>query len=758
MGLGVSDVQAVNTTGSWHLDLLVTNKPTGQVSILQNLGNGTFGPLQPYRAGTGLSAIDPTGSPEVTSLEATVGVAAAPLVPGGPTSLVTINPGSNTLDVLANLGGGRFANPVTIQTQYPAEVIRIADFNDDGNADLAVLTAKGVSVYLGNGDGGFSKPVSYDAGLDPSGLTVADINGDRIPDLLIGNAYGDLLVLQGNGNGTFRPYRAANQDVALAVADLTGNGKPDFIYADQSLDRVVVEYGTSQTAVLADQSTGLLNPGAVALADLNGDGIPDLIVANSGSNNVLVYPGLGNGQFGPALNDGNGYYVGTNPTGITVANLNGQPDIIVANSGSNDVSILLGQGTGSNFTLIPGPRISTDAGPVAVAVGNILSNGTQDLAVANQQANNVQVFTGVGSGFFSQNARTYPVGQAPDGLFLGDFSGSGTQIATLNGGSNSISLINPSAGGVTQTISTGGVYPSSGFAGNFTGNGYTDLVVGNTADGRIALFTGGAEGLNLSQSTTSAAVPSPTSLSFAGVSDGVLSFYAATAGREAASLLSFNLDAQATTAGNLPGEDLAGGSGQSAGAVLTATTTGVFQQAAQLLGLNGSALDLIAPLLTVSVVPGNFDTGAARRSRDRPPGQLPAHDHHDRGATLQLAPDPEQPRGPDARKGPGEGGKRRGRESGAADVGTARQRPGTGLGAASHSHASARGHQPRRRQSGRIGNFGPQQQGRGKIARSSRRSGPGSGRASARGPSTGVPARQADIPRCHRRGHRRARR
>ena len=200
---------------------------------------------------------------------------------------------------------------------------------------------------------------------------------------------------------------------------------------------------------------------------------------------MLVYPGLGNGQFGPAINGGHGFFVGTNPTGITVANLNGQPDLIVANCGSNDVSILLGQGSGASWTLVPGPRISTDAGPVAVAVGNILGNGTQDLAVANQQADNVQVFPGVGSGFFTQTATTYPVGQAPDGLFLGDFSGSGTQIATLNGGSNTISLINP--GGVTQTIPTGGVLPTSGFAGDFNGNGFTDLVVGNTADGRISL-------------------------------------------------------------------------------------------------------------------------------------------------------------------------------------------------------------------------------------------------------------------------------
>ena len=179
---------------------------------------------------------------------------------------------------------------MTIPTQQPAQIVRMADLANDDIEDLVLLGTNQVTIMLGNGQGDFQKLASYDAGFEPDGLTIADINGDGIPDLLIGNAYGDLLILQGKGNGTFRPYREANQDVALAVADLTGNGKPDFIYADQSLDRVVVQYGTSQTTVLADQTTGLLNPGAVALADLTGNGIPDLIVADSGSNNVLDLP------------------------------------------------------------------------------------------------------------------------------------------------------------------------------------------------------------------------------------------------------------------------------------------------------------------------------------------------------------------------------------------------------------------------------------------------------------------------------------
>ena len=146
-------------------------------------------------------------------------------------------------------------------------------------------------------------------------MTVADSTGNGKLDLLVGDAYGDVLVLLGNGDGTFQPYHEANQSVELAVADLTGNGSKDIIYADQGLDRVVVDYGAGNSTVLANQSTGLLDPGAVTLADLNGDGIPDLIVANSGSNNVLIYPGLGNGQFGPAINGGQWLLRGHQPGG-----------------------------------------------------------------------------------------------------------------------------------------------------------------------------------------------------------------------------------------------------------------------------------------------------------------------------------------------------------------------------------------------------------------------------------------------------------
>ena len=616
VGVGVSDVQAVDTTGRGVLDLVVTNKMIGAVSVLRNLGGDVFAPPVAYLAGTGLDALETSGvSPVITSQEATSAVAAGTFTTGGPTDLVTINSGTETIGVLAGLGNGRFANPVTVYAGDPPLVVRVADFTGNGIDDLAVLTAKGVSLYLGDGKGGFSSPVTYDVGADPTGLTVADLLGNGKLDLLVGNAYGDVLILVGNGDGTFRPFEPVKSAIALAVADLTGNGVLDFVFADQSLNQVTVVYGSTSQAspqVIGDQTTGILAPGAVLLADMNGDGIPDLVVANSGGNNVLVYPGLGNGQFGSPINGTAGFAVGTDPTGLAVADLNGQPDLLVADTGSNDVSVLLGQGAGSSWTMIPGPRVQTDAGPVAVAVGDLLGSGQTDLAVANSGANDVQVFPSVGGGFFNDQSNavtTIPVGQAPSSLFLGDFNGLGQGLATLNAGSNDGTLISGLASSnlVTQSFATGGDSPTSGFAGDFTGDGLTDLVVGNNADGRLSLLMGGSDGLSLSQTLYSPEAPAPTGLSFAGVSGDLLSFYVSTAGREAAMNLTFDLAAGPGGVDGPIAVALTASGGSSLEGVLSQATSGSVQQESQVLTISGTTLDLAATLLTVSVLPGTFE-------------------------------------------------------------------------------------------------------------------------------------------------------
>ena len=253
--------------------------------------------------------------------------------------------------------------------------------------------------------------------------------------------------------------------------------------------------------------------------------------------------------------------------------------------------------------MIPGARVQTDAGPVAMAVGNLLGGTQTDLAVANSGADNVQVFPSVGSGFFNDQpaaTKTYSVGQEPCGAVPGRFHGQGLGLATLNAGSNDGTLISNTGSGnpLIQSFATGGNSPTAGFAGDFNGNGFTDLVVGNNGDGNLALLLGGSEGLSLSQSLSNPAAPNPTAVSFGGVTDGVLSFYVSTAGHESALEMSFDLSASAAIIG--PGTAPSLGLSSVPGATIF--------EVARLGDVTGSAFDLLATLVTLTILPENLES------------------------------------------------------------------------------------------------------------------------------------------------------
>jgi len=102
-----------------------------------------------------------------------------------------------------------------------------------------------------------------------------------------------------------------------------------------------------------------MSPSAVVVGDFNGDGKPDLAVANSGSANVTILLGSGDGTFQPAKNFDVG---GADPTSMVVADLNrdGKPDLVVAIPGiilapattfptctQSSVNLLLGNSDGT---------------------------------------------------------------------------------------------------------------------------------------------------------------------------------------------------------------------------------------------------------------------------------------------------------------------------------------------------------------------------------------------------------------------------
>src|SRR5205823_6400159 len=110
---------------------------------------------------------------------------------------------------------------------------------------------------------------------------------------------------------------------------------------------------------------------------LEGEGaFYDLVLASGGGNAVVVYRGTGFDADGrPTYAPPVTFPVGTNPVSVTAQDLNGDgvPDLLVANEGSNDVSVLFGAyDAAGHWTAVNGPRLASGGvGPDATALRDL---------------------------------------------------------------------------------------------------------------------------------------------------------------------------------------------------------------------------------------------------------------------------------------------------------------------------------------------------------------------------------------------------
>jgi hypothetical protein len=349
-------------------------------------------------------------------------------------------------------------------------------------------------------------------------------------------------------SGPRPPHEISKFRMGLAEADILVDGQhaSEFAVSIPSRNVVLVKVGLEGPLTILSAADGINNPGQVVLKDVNGDGQPDLLVANTGGNNVLVFPGLPDGGVGPELNGGSGFAVGQQPTGITVGDVrnDGSCEVIVANWGSDNVTVLDGQGSDSNFSLVPIQTLDTGIAPVRTVIQEFNHDGKPDLFVLNSGSNDVTMYQGVGDGTFdTESMARFAVGLAPNEMFIGRFDHRpGYDLVTVNSGSNDVSFIagiNTSAP-QTMTFTSGGTQPDAAFAVDLNHDGVLDLVVAN-GDGRVALLQGASVGLQLSEVITRPDLPAPTALAPDYGTGSRLDFYAAGAGQNAAEILHFDL-------------------------------------------------------------------------------------------------------------------------------------------------------------------------------------------------------------------------
>jgi Flp pilus assembly secretin CpaC len=155
------------------------------------------------------------------------------------------------------------------------------------------------------------------------------------------------------------------------------------------------------------------NPVALVASDFNFDGLPDLAVANQGDNTVSILLNQNNGNFAPANNSPFALAktetapsaIAAGSFGNTITSASGiqtpTTDLVVANSTSDNVTVLLGNGDGT-FLEAAGSPYSVGRNPSSVVVADFNGDGNLDFAVANQGDNTISVFKGNGTGRFTE--------------------------------------------------------------------------------------------------------------------------------------------------------------------------------------------------------------------------------------------------------------------------------------------------------------------------------------------------------------------
>ncbi|MHC5115262.1 MAG: FG-GAP-like repeat-containing protein [Planctomycetota bacterium] len=279
-----------------YLDLTIVNEDTADLRVFMNLADGT-GQYAPFTQPT--YPVNDRASPSEP----------ADFNHDGNADIAVVNINTNSVSILLGAGNGMFLPQQEVGVQGAPRGIAVLDVDGDGDTDIvntnsSTGTGGNLSLLLNNGGGVFGLPSFFDGGvIGEWSLASADMNGDGILDLVVGGNSGEQLnVLLGNGDGTFTPQTpqsAGGNTWMLALGDVNGDGRVDASTVNSSDNNGAILFGTGAGGLAPPQIYSTSPDGfplATDLGDADGDGDLDWVTSSFGGD-WRLYVNNGSGVF-----------------------------------------------------------------------------------------------------------------------------------------------------------------------------------------------------------------------------------------------------------------------------------------------------------------------------------------------------------------------------------------------------------------------------------------------------------------------------
>ncbi len=392
----------------------------------------------------------------------------------------------------------------------------------------------------------YNPKVDYSSGVRPRSISSSDLDGDGKLDMVIANSGSNTISILQNtssigiiGASSFTPkidFNTGNDPRSVAIGDLNGDGKPDIVVANFNSGTISVLQNTSLPGSINSSSfaskVDFISSSAfnVAISDLDGDGKPDIIVANLGTQSISVFHNISSSgnislsSFSSKID----FAASFRPVSIDIDDIDGdgKKDIVVANASIASVSVLRNTSTPgimNSTSFASKVDFATSSTLESVAVGDIDGDGKPDVVVSNVNSNSISVLRNNSTiGIINSSSLATKVdfvtGDQPFFVAINDLDGDGKpDLVGANFGSNTISVLRNSS--MSGIISLSSFEAKTDFA---TGTAPVSIVI-NDFDGdnspEIAVANYNSTSISIFQRTPP---PSPAgALNFDGTNDQV---------------------------------------------------------------------------------------------------------------------------------------------------------------------------------------------------------------------------------------------